>query len=158
MPPQTKIGTFLEAVRTRRTTTTDALDSIFSDPASVPAEVKEHLANANALNKARSAAWRESAPVGWARSALKAAGLNKAECDHVRDWPDDEKEKVRAALHIALKRGLSVRFNWELWTGNKSVSDVPARLPADGTVQITFRSPEQRVRVRGGRELDVDVP
>ena len=148
MPPHSRITTFLEALRTRRTKTTDALETMFADPANVPLVLVEKLAEPGALNKAKATAWRMS-PIGWARSELQRAGLNDEEVDHIRDWPDEEKEKVRDALDNAIQRGQVVRFNWELTTGNKSLSDVPDPLPTSGAINITFRSPEQRVRVRG---------
>ena len=82
-------------------------------------------------------------------------GLGAGELDHIRDWPDDQKDRARAAVVDAWNRKTIVRFLWKLWDNPND--GVQVRTGTDGTVVITFFSPWDKVRVLGEDNITVDV-
>lgn len=156
--------TFLQAIRTRSTKTTQVLDVIGTNLAAYGAPIAANLAKANALNAVGGhlPAWAEQAlnSVSGANPALVA--LTNQELLHIGGWPDAEKDKVREALYQAIQAGRAVRFYWELYAGANSVSQVD-NLAGPGDISITFRSPQSKVKIKGAPsgqpdDVTVDVP
>lgn len=139
MPPTSTIKQFVDALQTRQTKCTKAFDQLFRSPA----RVKNHPS----FDKfARAGALRAPLPA-WARNELIAAGLGPREIAAINKWPNAQKEQVRRTLVAAVNRGRRVRFYWELHNGRGEETDAPARIPRTGSVAITFRSPQRKVRV-----------
>jgi hypothetical protein len=158
MPPDTTLRTFIAAVRTRSTKTTKALDNLFADPGSHRGTpIEANLNPQNALDTGRGA-WGSG---GWARGELLGRGLTAAEVDHLQDWPNPEKRKVRSALVAAIRDDRTVHFFWELHDGTNSETVIdPPNLQGTGPITVTFRSPWAKVSVKGvaaGQADDVIV-
>ena len=156
MPPGTTPFGLRTALRTGRTAATKALDAIV---AAGGAALAANLAPAGALDKAKtgpSGAWGAG---GWARVELQNQGLNPVDdVDHVRNWPDAQKDLARIAVLDAINNGRLVTFRWELHHGNTEETDIRVLTgPAPGEVTITFLSPWRAVRARGMNDLHVDV-
>ena len=117
----------------------------------------------NALYRARPeavvAALSETGPFGGLPdqylSELKQRGLSTEELEHIRDWPDADKEKVREAVLNAINNNQRVRFAWKLHDESKESTTIET---ADsGAVTITFFSPWSNVRAVGRDVVTVDV-
>src|SRR3989304_2727725 len=82
MPAGTSWATFNQARLTGVTKTTQALDTLYA-----------------ARDSALVAALRTASPFGGLpepfRTALGRQGLSPLELDHIREWPDDQKERIR---------------------------------------------------------------
>ena len=142
MPAGTSWTTFNQARLTGETRTTQAIDALYAaqDPAVVAA-----------LGQAVPFTGLPEPFLG----ALRARGLSTLELEHVRRWPDDQKERVRAAVANAISSGLSVRFAWKLHDGNGERTVIQSTSPT--SITITFFSPWRRVRPTGPDEVTVDV-
>ena len=152
MPPGTKMQTFLNSVRTGETKTTRALERLWTDRGS---SLATNASRKGALNGLPD----------WLRSALTRQGdqhapvaLSEIEFDHIRDWPDAEKEKLRQALLASLgPPRRTVRFRWALSKDSTSVNPVD-NLYGPGDMTITFNSPEKNVKTaKGSTEVSVSV-
>ena len=117
----------------------------------------------NALYRARPeavvAALSETGPFGGLPdqylSELKQRGLSTEELEHIRDWPDADKEKVREAVLNAISSDQRVRFAWKLHDESKESTTIET---ADsGAITITFFSPWSNVRAVGRDDVTVDV-
>ena len=73
-----------------------------------------------------------------------------AEVDHTRDWPDEQKEQVRFALHNAITNGRQVKFFWDLHHGTTEMTTIEDP-GAPGAITITFLSPWSGVRALGAQ-------
>lgn len=144
--------TFLNSVRTGETKTTRALERLWQRRGP---NIAANLRRANSA---------KGLP-DWLESELKRQGkqhapvaLSGVEFEHIRDWPDEEKEKLRAALLASLgPPRRTVRFRWTLYTGPTSVNPVDNPY-GPGDMTVTFTSPEKNVKtVKGSTEVSVSV-
>jgi hypothetical protein len=87
--------------------------------------------------------------------ALRQRGLSTEELDHIRDWPDKDKERVRAAVLNAINTNRTVHFAWKLYDGSKERTTI--RTAGPGAITITFFSPWSNVRAVGRDDVTVDV-
>jgi hypothetical protein len=83
------------------------------------------------------------------RGALSSLGLSQLELDHIRDWPDAQKERVRKELVRAIGAGDNVKFVWKLHNGSDERTEI--RTTGPGTITISFFSPWSKVRPPGAR-------
>ena len=143
MPASSPWATFNQARRTGITRTTQALDAIL---AATPAAVV-------AAARAPDALTGLPAPF---RGALSGQRLNQLEIDHIQAWPDDQKEKVRAALVDAHDRGMTVSFRWRLHDADMERTTIRTVVGANA-ISITFYSPWSKVRPVGPNNVTVDV-
>jgi len=145
MPPPTTMRTFLEAIRSGRTNTTEALDMLFASPAAVRAHPNfTDLQAPGMLNMLQP----------WARAELRRLGVGSEELAHIDDWPNNQKEIVRQKLVDAMNGNKPVEFSWKVYPGateDTSIDEGPAK------VTITFFSPESKVRATGPDSVSVDV-
>ena len=149
MPSATGMRTFLRAIRTGKTRTTKALEELVR--ARNPALINRLRASPRALNGLP--AWLRAALVNQG-AANPALDLSDEEFNHIRHWPNSEKRKVRNWIDTAIgPPARNVHIRWKLHAGNASDNDVD-NLPGPGDITITFRSPESRVRARGGPRPD----
>ena len=89
------------------------------------------------------------------QTELKQRGLSTEEVEHIRDWPDADKEKVREAVLNAINTNQRVRFAWKLYDDSKESTTIET---ADsGAITITFFSPWSNVRAVGRDDVAVDV-
>ncbi|MCI0850075.1 MAG: hypothetical protein J4N26_03850 [Chloroflexi bacterium] len=141
MPDASRMATFNAARRTGLTKTTRALLELFN-------------AKNGALIESMGSGELSGLP-DWARTALASHGLSAGELDHIRDWPDAQKNRARVAVVNAWNSNGKVRFLWKLWDNPKE--NVQIRTDPNGTVVITFFSPWDKVRVLGEDNITVDV-
>ena len=141
MPAGTSWATFNQARLNGVTKTTQALDTLYA-----------------ARNSALVAALRAASPFGGLpepfRTALGSQGLSPLELDHIREWPDDQKERVRDAVVAALDSNLAVRFVWKLHDGGDERTVIRT---SPGTITITFFSPWSKVRLVAPDDVTIDV-
>ena len=141
MPAGTNWATFNQARLTGVTKTTQALDTLYA-----------------ARDSALVAALRTASPFGGLpepfRTALGSQGLSPLELDHIREWPDDQKERVREAVVAALDSNLAVRFVWKLHDGGDERTVIRT---GPGTTTITFFSPWNKVRLVAPDDVTIDV-
>ena len=156
MPPGTKMQAFLNSVRTGETKTTRALERLWLRRG------PNIAANFRRANSAKGLP-------DWLKNELTRQGnqhapvaLSGVEFDHIREWPDAEKEKMRAALIASLgPPRRTVRFRWALSKGTASVNPVDNPF-GPGDMTITFTSPQRNVKVvsgpkKGPADIAVDV-
>ncbi len=88
-------------------------------------------------------------------SELKQRGLSTEELEHIGDWPDSDKVRVREAVLNAINTDQRVRFAWKLQDDSKESTTIET---ADsGAITITFFSPWSNVRAVGRDNVTVDV-
>lgn len=142
MPPMTAIGTFLRAVRNRRTHTTEVLDDVFANPSRLqndphyqgPFQDQGHL---DTLDDR-------------CIQELNAFGpLTTAEINHINEWPAQLKEALRQALVEAIKDDRRVRFYWKLH--HPTAEATSAETGGDADIVVTFESPEANVAIVAGQ-------
>src|SRR3990170_6076006 len=142
MPAGTRWATFNQARLTGVTKTTEALDTLYA-----------------ARDSALVATLRTASPFGGLpepfRTALGRQGLSPLELDHILQWPDDQKERVREAVVTALDSNLAVRFVWKLHDGVDERTVI--RTSSQGTITITFFSPWSKVRPVAPGDVTIDV-
>jgi hypothetical protein len=128
MPAGTSWATFNQARLSGVTKTTQALGALYTerDPALVAA-----LPTASPFT---------GLPAPF-RGALSSLGLSQLELDHIRDWPDAQKERVRKELVRAIGAGDNVKFD----------ERTEIRTTGPGTITISFFSPWSKVRPPGAR-------
>ncbi len=136
------LATFNRFRRTGITNTTQALDALYrAKPAAVVAALSA------------------TSPFGGLPdpylTALRQRGLSTEELEHIRDWPDSDKERVREAVLNAINTNQTVHFAWKLHTGSKERTTI--RTTGPGAITITFFSPWSNVRARGRDDVTVDV-
>jgi hypothetical protein len=141
MPAGTSWATFRKAASTGDTKTTQALKTLYT-----------------ALNPALVAALRTASPFTGLPApflgALSSLGLSQLELDHIRDWPDAQKEMVRQAVVTAIGAGDNVEFFWKLHDAAQEQTTINI---APGVITITFYSPESKVRLVGPDDVTIDV-
>ena len=156
MPEYSSIKAFVNAVKTRRTKPTKVLDALFSSPAGYQGTpLLQSLRHAHALDDLPQWAKDELVKPGQSDPEL---ALSAAELAHINSWPDDEKEKVRAAIVAAVDGARNITFLWELHDGALSVTQVDG-LAGTGAITARFLSPRANIR-KGGTtygEVHVDI-
>jgi hypothetical protein len=138
--------TFLRAIRTGKTDTTEALDVIFAKPGV--------LAEHPNLEDFQQPGALDILP-DWARAELRRVGLRTADINHIDDWPSDQKEQARQALVQAIDQDQPVGFFWTVHDGEEEETEVTGG--QDVTIAVIFRTPERRVRAIGNDNVVVDV-
>lgn len=142
MPEQSSVATFNQARRTGVTKTTKALKALLDkrDP--------------QLISSLRSTSPFLGMP-SWLRTALRSERLSPTEIDHVAQWPDEQKDRVRNAVVDALDENRSVDFRWKLW--DQSQEGTIVRQDDAGSVTITFYSPWDKLRAEGPNDIRVIV-
>ncbi len=157
MPDHTPITKFIKTLRTRKTDITRSLDELFdmkyrNDLKNHP-DIGTFKGTPNVLNTLPQ----------WARDALQRPPrpgvirdpVSNEELDHIDNWPNDQKEKVRVKLAHAIDNDRAVVFFWELYRGG--VEHVAIDDPPNGEpISITFSSPFDNVTEATG-EIKVKV-
>ena len=141
MPAGTSWATFNQARLKGITRTTQALDALFA-------------ARPAALVAALQTGPFTGLPAAF-RTDLSGRGLSNLELDHIRDWPDGQKDRVRAAVKNAISTNLTVRFVWKLYNGAREKTII--RPSGPNAITITFFSPWSKVRPTGPNDVTVDV-
>ena len=152
MPVASSIQELIDALRTRKTNITRALDDLFGSQQALDA-LKNHthrtdLSTPNVLGSNPG----DSLP-SWAIDELKGApqssglvthALSDDEIAHIQNWPPSQKNNLAAALDAAITNGQPLQFYWELHGGNSEAMDTS--VPG----QVIFRSPQKNVGLRDG--------
>ena len=136
MPPMSSLNTFINALITGKTRTTEAAQRAIGRGHRSPALVSL-VRKPNAFKKPLQKPLRD---------ALKAANLPEdfiIKC--IDGWPDAQKEKARVAIVGAIRNEQRVRVRWGLATGPGYETQVQK---TESTVTITARSPRARLRAR----------
>lgn len=151
MPVASSIQELIDALRTRKTNITRALDDLFGSQQALDA-LRNHphraaLSTPNVLGSNPG----DSLP-SWAIDELKGApqssglvthALSDHEIAHIQDWPPSHKSNLAVAFDAAIRDGEPLQFYWELHGGNSEVMDTS--LPG----QVIFRSPQKNVGASG---------
>jgi hypothetical protein len=148
MPVASSLSELREALRTRETNITRALDDLFGSRANREAlqqrtEYESFRDDANILSSLQPG---NKLPV-WARSVLTGnlvrRALNSKELDHLDHWPPQQRENLRQKLVYALEHDEPLKFYWELHGGDDE--DTDSSRPGE----VVFRSPQRNLRVTG---------
>jgi hypothetical protein len=143
MPAGTSWATFNQARKTGITKTTKALEALNAEK---PAALVTLAGQTNGFRDLPNAV----------KTALQGKGLSALEIDHMKKWPNGQKEDVRKALVNAMNSGPghAVLFRWKLHDGTREITvvDTGANLTA-----ITFYSPWSKVRPVRADDVAVDV-
>lgn len=146
MPPMTSVKTFITALRTGETRTTQALDKAVARRRGVRAEALIGLLGQR--DALRTPLQDEL------RTALRAERLPERYIDHCIDgWPDTQKEQMRRAIARAIKGGHRVRFAWGITPAASYRTEI--RRADNGTVTILALTP--RSSLRASRDGDITV-
>ena len=153
MPIASSIQELIDALRTRKTNITRALDDVFGSRQALDAlRNHPHKADLSAPNVfGRNPG--DSLP-SWAIDELKGApppqssglvthALSDDEIAHIQNWPSSHKSNLAAALDAAITNGQPLQFFWELHGGNSEAMDTS--VPG----QVIFRSPQKNVGASG---------
>jgi hypothetical protein len=135
MPERSSIQSFINALQSGQTTITRGLKQLWDDRAALP-------------NITSRAATLTLTPLdAEVDAALRARGLATKEIDHINEWSNGEKVKVRRALVVALNSNpqRDVEFSWELYNGSASVAQID-NLNGTGTIRVRFRSPRANIQ------------
>lgn len=145
MPPMSSLRTFITALKTGDTRTTQALNKLVARKGAQTVQLRADLRKPGAL----------AAPLQQTfRQALRGAGLTDTEVRECIDrWPDGQKEKVRKALVAAGRHGHRVRFTWGLTAAPACETTIDAS--PKGAVTITALSPRSRLRIYAGTHVNV---
>jgi hypothetical protein len=157
MPDHTPITKFIKTLRTRKTDITRSLDEIFD------MTYRDELKNDPNIDRFKNTADVLNTLPQWARDVLQRPPrpgiirdpVSDEEIDHINDWPDDQKERVRLKLVEAIDNDRGVHFFWELYRGD--VEHVAIDDPASGEdLNIIFYSPYDNITEATG-EIKVRV-
>jgi hypothetical protein len=146
MPPMTSIKTFVAALRTGETRTTQALEKAVARRRGVRAEALIGLLRQQGACKT---------PLqDELRTALRAERLPERYIQNCIDgWPDTQKEQMRRAIVTAINGGHRVRFEWGITPAATYRTDI--RRADNGTVTILALTP--RSSLRASRDGDIAV-
>lgn len=159
MPVASTIQDLIDALRTRKTNITRALDDLFGSQQSLDAlRIHPHRPDLSTANVFGSSPG-DPLP-SWAVDELKGAPqssglvthpLSDAEIAHIRDWPPAHKSSLAAAFESAIASGEPLQFYWELHGGASEEMDtsVPGR--------VVFRSPQANVSASGLGQILVRI-
>ncbi len=145
------IKDFVEAVNSSMSATTKRLEDLWArrnDPAIKPV-IDKLLADPSPYDPLHPSLDPE---------LVGLLALKPKEIEHINNWPQAEKEKVRDALRDAHAAGKAVRFRWEL----ARVADETTETDVTATpIEIYFQSPYDRVKKWGlptAGSIKVPVP
>jgi hypothetical protein len=148
MPVASSLSELRQALRTRETNITKALDDLFSSQAN-----RQALRERSEYDSFRQDAYILSSLQpgdrlpAWARTVLTgnlvSRGLNDRELDHLDHWPPQQRENLRQTMVYALEHDEPLKFYWELHGGDDEDTD----LSRHG--QAVFRSPQKNLQVSG---------
>ena len=159
MPIASSIQELIDALRTRKTNITRALDDLFGSRQALDAlRNHPHKADLSAPNVfGRNPG--DSLP-SWAIDELKGApqasglvtrALSDDEIAHIQDWPPSQKNNLAAAFDAAITNRQPLQFYWELHDGNSEAMDTS--VPG----QVIFRSPQKNVGASGWFQFLIHV-
>jgi hypothetical protein len=151
MPVASSIQELIDALKTRKTNITRALDDLFGSQQALNTLTNHpHRADLSTPNVLGS---NPGDPLpAWAIDELKAAPqssglvthpLSDDEIAHIQDWPPGHKSSLAAALDAAIANGQPLQFYWELHGGGAEEMDTS--VPG----QVVFRSPQGNVDASG---------
>ena len=161
MPVASSIQELIDALRTRKTNITRALDDLFGSQQALAAldtrPYRPDLATPNVLGSNPG----DPLPT-WAIDELKGASppqssglvtqaLSDDEIAHIQNWPPGHKSTLAAALDAAITSGQPLQFFWELHGGNSETMDTS--VPG----QVVFRSPQKNVTASGWFQFLVSI-
>jgi hypothetical protein len=157
MPDHTPISKFITTLRTRKTDITRSLDELF-DLAN-----RDDLKNDPNIDTFKNTPYVLDVLPQWARDALQRPPrpgvirdpVSDEELEHIDSWPNDQKEKVRAALANAITTDRAACFFWELYRGDVEHVAVDD-LSDGGCVNIVFYSPYKNITEATG-EIKISV-
>jgi hypothetical protein len=153
MPVASSIQELIDALKTRKTNITRALDDLFGNPVALN-QLKGPPGHPHrgALATPHIFGSTPGAPLPpWARDELQGRvpgspvkkPLSDDEIAHIENWPPQQKENLRAALDTAIENGSPLQFYWELYDGDSEGMDESV------TGQVIFRTPRENVRLSG---------
>ena len=160
MPVASSIQELIDALRTRKTNITRALDDLFGSQQALDA-LKNHpyrtalTTTANVFGSSPG----DSLP-SWAIDELKGAPqssglvthtLSDDEIAHIQDWPPSHKSNLAVAFEAAIASRQPLQFYWELHGGNSEAMDTS--VPG----QVIFRSPQKNVGASGWFQFLVSI-
>ena len=137
MPPTTKVQTFIDALRTKQTKITLALDALMRGKARA-------LTDDEFRQLEVSGAFDGPYAGMWPLSLYITQMMMPAEVAHLESWPAAERELVRAACVEAIKSHQTVRFFWDL--GDNTAPQTVVQYLGDVGYVVTFCSPRANVR------------
>ena len=152
MPIASSIQELIDALRTRKTNITRALDDLFGSRQALDA-LRNHphqadLSTPNVFGRNPG----DSLP-SWAIDELKGApqssglvthALSDDEIAHIQNWPPSHKSNLAAAFDAAITNRQPLQFYLELHDGNSEAMDTS--VPG----QVIFRSPQKNVGLLDG--------
>jgi len=151
MPVASSIQELIDALRTRKTNITRALDELFGSQEALD-KLKIH-GHRNDLSTPNVLGSNPGDPLpSWAidelRGAPQSSGLvthtlSGSEIAHIQNWPPSHKNNLAAVLEAAIANGPPLQFYWELYGGDSEAMDTS--VPG----QVIFRSPQKNVGASG---------
>jgi hypothetical protein len=143
MPAGSPWATFNKARKTGITRSTKALEELY---VAKPAALVALAGKANGFRGLPNAV----------KTALQGKGLSPVEIDHIKRWPNGQKEDVRKALLNANSSGPghAVLYRWKLHDGSREITVVDT---GANQTTITFYSPWSKVRAVAADNVTVDV-
>lgn len=170
MPDITSVDKFVKSLQTGRTDTTKALDLLSQQNLRADAADWDLLQTPRSLDRPTSPNAPRGVAVGWWKKYLEqpaqqppplpSQALKTAELDHIDDWPDEQKEKVRETLVFAQLNKRKIHFFWELYRGEYEATEIVNPDPDTGPgadITVTFRTPGSKVTLVGPNNVRVDV-
>ncbi len=143
MPPMTAVQIFIDAIRTGKTRTMLAFDSLFTPPY----EAQPWLQDIKVAE-----VFDNTLPP-WAVVALAQKGLSGREIAHINIWPNNLKEQIRGVVEQAIDAGRSVRFFWGLWDGTAPTIETDT---SGDPLIVKFLTPRSAVTM-AGTNVDVGI-
>ena len=144
MPPMTSVRTFIAALRTGETRTTQAVEQAVARRRGARAEeLVALLHKRGALKAPLDASFRD---------ALRDTGLPPRYIDNCIDgWPDGQKEEMRRAMVTAINGGHRVRFAWGLTAAAGFETEITRA--KSGTVTIRAMTPRSALRASADGDI-----
>jgi len=159
MPVASSIQELIDALRTRKTNITRALDDLFGSQQALDVlRNHPHRADLSTPNVFGSSPG-DPLP-SWAIDELKGAPqssglvthpLSDDEIAHIQHWPPSHKSSLAAAFDAAIAGGQPLQFYWELHGGDSETMDTS--VPG----QVIFRSPQKNVGASGWFQFLVSI-
>jgi len=153
MPVASSIQELIDALKSRKTNITRALDDLFGSQQALDA-LKNHLHRPDLKTPNVFGSSPGDPLPSWAIDELKGApppqssglvthALSDDEIAHIQDWPPSHKNDLAAAFDAAITSGQPLQFYWELYGGDSEAMDIG--VPG----QVIFRSPQKNVGASG---------
>ncbi len=147
MPVASKIQELIDALKTRETNITRALDDLFGSENALdryrPLGGDHPIRATNALEPNPGADLPKWAKDELTNPARVQKPLLADEIAHLRKWPRDQKDAVRNAIVNALDGRVAMKFYWEFHIGQKEDTDI-SNFPV-----VIFRSPQRNLGFSG---------